>query len=89
MTLFFSFYYSQYHFYPIAQFKDRVGRGDIPNPAAPSFHSSLTCQVNLWSTANNVMQMRPANANHYGVAIVRIIPGIRISGSNERVGIGA
>jgi hypothetical protein len=35
------------------------------------------------------MQMRPANAIHHGVAIVRIISGIRISGYNMRAGIGA
>jgi hypothetical protein len=32
MTLVFSFFYFQYHLYPIAQFKDRVARGDIANP---------------------------------------------------------
>jgi hypothetical protein len=32
LTLFFSFYYFQYHLYPIAQFKDRVARGEIANP---------------------------------------------------------
>jgi len=50
---------------------------------------TLTRYSNLWSTAINVMQMRPANAIHHGGAIVRIISGIRISGYNMRAGIGA
>jgi hypothetical protein len=32
MTILFSFYYFQYHLYPIAQFKGRAARGDIANP---------------------------------------------------------
>jgi hypothetical protein len=57
--------------------------------ASRASQSVLTRYSNLWSTANNVMQMRPANAIPHGVANVRIIPGIRISGYNMRAGIGA
>jgi hypothetical protein len=49
----------------------------------------LTCSLNLWSTANNVMQMRPANAIVSSVVAVRAVSGIRISRYNERAGIGA
>lgn len=49
----------------------------------------MTWGFRVWSTSNNVMQMRPANAIITTVAAVRDLPAIRISVHIVRAGIGA